>query len=297
MTNPFFGTLIIVLIFHHWELIYTLFNFNKDLTLNSKLTFIKTYISNNITFTDFWQDAFWALIFMFSGYFIIVLTRGIVLWMEFWLMPFVTRKIINKKVVLKEDYDIVVKEREGYFDQYERLREKIRVFSKTIDEQIEEIKQKNNSIIEQTKTISAKNEELYSTTIKLQNSLNDANDKERKFKSSQNELSDIKIELEFKTYNLMKFESLFFDKENQSFYSSLEKFPPEVINKLNELKKDNKLMDFIKTADFYRTGGQLSDKISSEMVERDLLFEKKFSKRLTPVGKIIYRYQKKLLNN
>ena len=294
MTNPFFGTLILVLIFHHWELIYALFNFNKDLTLDIKLTFIKTYISDNITFDTFWQDAFWALLFMFSGYFIIVLTRGIVLWMDYWLMPFITGKIINKKVVLKDDYDIVVSEREDYFDKYEELRKIIRNFSKTIDKQIKQIRQKNDLIDKQTNTISAKNEELHSTKINLQNC---KDDEINQFRSVNEELSDKIRELEYKTAELMKFNRLFFDNQNQSFYSSLEKFPPEVINNFNSLKKENKLMDFIETGNYYKTGGTLSPKIKNEMVQRGLLFRRRTSEDLTPVGKIIYHYQKIFLNN
>lgn len=35
-TNPFFGTLILVWLVRNWELIYTLFNFDKDWLLSDK---------------------------------------------------------------------------------------------------------------------------------------------------------------------------------------------------------------------------------------------------------------------
>lgn len=290
MTNPFFGTLILVLIFHHWELIYTLFNFNEDLTLDIKLTFIKTYISDNITFDNFLWDAFWALIFMFSGYFIIVLTRGIVLWMEYWLMPFITEKIINKKVVLKDTYDSVVKQRDNYYSQFEEIKITNRDFSTEIDRQ-------KTQIIQQTNTISAKDEELNSKKIKLEKSLQNEDRKSNELSSVHRELYNKEEELKYKTYELDKFMSLFFDKKNQCFYSSLEKFPPEVINKFNNLKDENKLKTFIDSANHYETEDTLSYIIENELVKRDLLFKKGPHKDLTPVGKIIYHYRKIFLNN
>ena len=297
MTNPFFGTLILVLIFHHWELIYTLFNFNEDLTLDIKLTFIKTYISNNITFDNFLWDAFWALIFMFSGYFIIVLTRGIVLWMEYWLMPFITEKIINKKVVLKETYDSVVNQREDCYSQCEEIKITNRDFSTEIDRQKKQIIKQDNLIIKQTDTISAKDEELNSKKIKLDKSLQNEDNKSKELSWVHKELYNKEEELKYKTYELDKFMSLFFDKKNQSFYSSLEKFPPEVINKFNNLKDENKLKPFIDSANHYETEDTLSYIIENELVKRDLLFKKGPHKGLTPVGKIIYHYRKIFLYN
>ena len=45
LTNPYFGTLIIVLIIHHWDLIFGVFNFDEGFTLDKKLEFINNYIT------------------------------------------------------------------------------------------------------------------------------------------------------------------------------------------------------------------------------------------------------------
>lgn len=135
LTNPFFGTLILVLIIHHWELFFGVFNFDKTYTLDNKLEFVKDYITNNITLFSIIWDIVHALIYMLLGYLMIVFTRSQVLWVEYWLMPLITGKIISKSVVRKSDYDDVVKEREQYFDQYEEQRNNVRKFSKAIDEQ------------------------------------------------------------------------------------------------------------------------------------------------------------------
>jgi hypothetical protein len=246
LTNPYFGTLILVLLFNHWELIYVIFNFDNGLILENKLTFIENYITENLTFLSVFFDALWALVFMLSGYLIIVLTRSIVLWVEFWLMPFITGKIINKNVVRRNEYDKVVKEREDYFDRYEVQRENVRTFSKTIDEQTEQIKQKHKDLLKNYKTISETVEELDMTKDRLHRSVKNAEDKTQKLEFSDNTIAELKRNNEYTTDKLKRFEHLFFDKKNQSFYSSIEKFPLEVSEKLNELKKDNRLNAFIK---------------------------------------------------
>ena len=192
LTNPYFGTLILVLLFHHWELLYSIFNFDDRLCLNAKLKSIKKYISTNITFESVMYDALWALILMLAGYLIIVITRSIVLWVEFWLMPLITGKIINKNVVEKDKYDNVVKEREEYFDQYEVQRKNVRTFSKTIDEQTEQIKEKDKALLEQTKTISVTVKELESTKSSLEKALKDASSKSIRIESLNKSLAEKK---------------------------------------------------------------------------------------------------------
>lgn len=295
LTNPYFGTLILVLLFHHWELLYIIFNFDDNVTLDIKLNSIKKYISTNITFESVMYDALWALILMLAGYLIIVITRSIVLWVEFWLMPFITGKIINKNVVKKEEYDNVVKEREEYFDQYEEQRDNVRTFSKTIDEQTIQIKEKDKTLLEQTKTISATVKELESTKSRLEKSLNDASTKADKIESLNNSLEDFKKNNDYLIDKANKFEHLHFSEENRGFYSSIDKFPPEVINKIKELKKDNKLKAFIQVGSFYENGGSIGSEIVTEMIKRELVFNRGSREDLTPVGKIIFKYRKILI--
>ncbi len=295
LTNPYFGTFILVLLFHHWELLYIIFNFDENVSLDVKLKSIKKYISINITFESVMYDALWALILMLAGYLIIVITRSIVLWVEFWLMPFITGKIINKNVVKKEEYDKAVKEREEYFDQYEEQRENVRTFSKTIDEQTEQIKEKDKNLLEQTKTISLTVKELESTKSELEKSLNDASSKADKIESLNDSLAELQKYNNYITDKASKFEHLHFSEENRNFYSSIDKFPPEVINKVKELKKDNKLKLFIQVGSFYEHGGSMGGEVITEMINRELVFERGSREDLTPVGKIIYEYRKVLL--
>lgn len=292
LTNPFFGTLILVLIIHHWQLWYVVFNFDSDCTLDDKLFFIKNYISINLTLKSFTWDIVQSIFYMFLGYLMIVATRSLVLWVEFWLMPYITGKIVNKNVVRKSEYDDVVKEREQYFDQYEEQRKNVRLFSKTIDEQTEQIKQKDQDLLIQSETISTTVRELDLTKQKLEKSQSENDDKTAKIKQLNSSLEQLQKDYDFKLEKLEKYEHLFFDEENKPFYSSIEKFPPEVLNKVSELKAEKKWARFISLGSFFENGGSIGGEVLTEMIEKGVAFERGSHEDLTPLGRIIWRYRK-----
>lgn len=290
LTNPYFGTLILVLIIHHWELIFGIFNFDEGFTLDKKLDFVQNYIAINITWKSFLWDALQALLYMFVGYLIIVLTRSIVLFIEYWLMPLITGKIVNKNVVRKTEYDEVVKEREKYFDQYEEQRNYVRNFSKTIDEQTEQIKQKDENLLEQTDRISETIRKLDSTKTELESSINSNNEKSKQINSQKNSIESLEKERDIYLEKVNGYESLYFDKKNVNFYSSANNFPPEVLTKVKELKNDKKWDAFLGLGRFFDTGGTIGGELMTEMINRGLAFERGKREGLTPIGKIIYRY-------
>jgi predicted RNase H-like nuclease (RuvC/YqgF family) len=222
----------------------------------------------------------------------IVLTRSLVLWVEFWLMPFITGKIVNKSVVRKSKYDDVVKEREQYFDLYEEQRKNLRLFSKTIDEQTEQIKQKDQDLLIQSETISKTVRELDSTRQNLDKSQNENGNKISKIKQLDSSLEQLQKDYDVKLAKIEKYEHLFFDEENKLFYSSIDKFPPEVLDKVEELKKEKKWASFIILGTFIEKGGSIGGEVLSEMIEKDVAFERGSHEDLTPLGKVIWRYRK-----
>ncbi len=292
LTNPFFGTLIIVLIIHHWQLWYAVFNFDSDCALDDKLNFIKNYISIDLTLKSFIFDIFQSIFYMFLGYLVIVATRSLVLWIEFGLMPYITGKIVNKNVVRKSEYDGVVKEREEYFDQYEEQRKNLRTFSKTIDEQTEQIKQKDQDLLIQSETISTTVREFDITKQKFEKSHKENDEKAAIIKQLNASLEDLQKNYDFKLEKLEKYDHLFFHEENKPFYSSLEKFPPEVLNKVSELKEENKWRRFLSLGNFFEHGGSIGGEVLSEMIEKGVAFERGRHEDLTPLGRIIWRYRK-----
>lgn len=292
LTNPYFGTLIIVLIIHHWELIFGVFNFDEGFNLDKKLEFVKNYIVYNITWKSFLWDALQALLYMLIGYLIVVLTRSIVLFIEFGLMPFITGKIVNKNVVRRTEYDEVVKEREQYFDQYEEQRNYVRNFSKTIDEQTEQLKQKDENLLKQTNTISQTIAQLDSTKNELESSKNENSKKRLQIDGLKNSIESLEKENSNYLEKVKEYEHLYFNEKNKKFYSTIDKFPPEILNKVQELKNDGKWKAFLHLGQFFETGGSLGGELLTEMIKRGLAFERGKQEDLTPIGKIIYRYNK-----
>ncbi len=291
LTNPYFGTLILVLIIHHWVLIFGIFNFDEGFTLDKKLEFVQNYIVNNITWKSFLWDALQALLYMVIGYLIIVITRSIVLFIEFGLMPFITGKIVNKNVVRRTEYEEIVKEREQYFDQYEEQRNYVRNFSKTIDEQTEQIKQKDKNLIEQTNTISDTIKKLDSKKKELEYSEEENSKKSKQIEQLQNSIKSLEKENNNYLEKVKGYEHLYFDEKNKKFYSVIDKFPPEILKKVHELKSENKWNTFISVGHFFERGGNIGGELISEMILRDLVFERDKRKDLTPIGKIIYLYR------
>ena len=290
-TNPFFGTLILVLVFHHWELWYGVLNFDKDCNLDDKLLFIQNYISANLIFKSLMIDILLAIGYMFLGYLIIVATRGLVLWVEFGLMPLITQKIVNKNVVRKSEYDTVVKEREEYFDKYEEQRRNVRNFSKTIDEQTEQISQKNQGYVKQNQVIGVLEKELDIANEKLEK-LRIANDeKSTKIKELTTSIEEIQKSNELKSEILEKYDHLFFNQENVPFYNSIEKFPPEISKKVQELKKEKKWNSFLYIGKFFTEGGSISGESLTEMIEKGIVFERGKREDFTPLGKVIWHYR------
>lgn len=292
LTNPYFGTLIIVLIIHHWELIFGVFNFDEGFTLDKKIEFVKNYIVNNINWKSFLWDALQALTYMFIGYLIVILTRSIVLFIEFGLMPFITGKIVNKNVVRRTEYDEVVKEREQYFDQYEEQRNYVRNFSKTIDEQTEQLKQKDENLLKQTNTISETIAKLDFTKKELESFKNENSNKSSQIDSLKSSIEYLEKENENYLEKVKGYEHLYFNEKNKKFYSTIDKFPPEILDKVQELKNDNKWNTFLHLGQFYETGGTIGGESLTEMIKRGLAFEREMREDLTPIGKIIYHYKK-----
>jgi hypothetical protein len=292
LTNPFFGTLILVLIIHHWELWFSIFNFDNDCTLDDKVIFIKTYIENNLTLLLFTWNIVLAIIFMFIGYLVIVGTRSLVMWVEFWLMPIITGKIVNKNVVRKSEFDEVVKEREEYFDQYEEQRKNVRYFSKTIDEQTEQIKLKDLNFLEQTNTINKTQHELESKKREL-NILNSENQTNiQKINEINILLEALKIENETKIKQVKKYRNLFLSSESEIFYNTVDKFPPEILDKVKELKNKDKWGTFKYIGDYFTNGGTMGSETLTEMVELGISFDRDSRQDFTPLGEIIWNYRK-----
>jgi len=291
LTNPFFGTLIIVLLIHHWKLWYTVFNFDEDCTLNDKIAFITNYAKTDLTFWIVTSDVLQAIFLMLLGYLIIIGTRSLVLWIEFGLMPSITGRIVNKDVVRRSEYDDVVKERERYFDQYEEQRKNVRLFSQTIDEQTELIKLKDQDLVKQSNTISNSIRESDLTKKSLERVQLENSNQQGQIKKLNLLLDESKEDITNKIKQLNIYAEMFFSSESQLFYSSFEKFPPEIIKKVEELKSEDKWKTFLAVGNFLANGGSIGGTALTEMIEKNITLEIGSHEEFTPIGKIIWSYR------
>lgn len=110
-TNPFFGTLILVWITKNWNLIYSLFNFDKDVTLVQKREFIINHFSKQPLIEELLWCVLETFIIILISYFLVNLSRLIINFYEKRLTPLVYKQTDEKSIVLKSVYDISEKER------------------------------------------------------------------------------------------------------------------------------------------------------------------------------------------
>lgn len=117
-TNPFFGTLIIVWLVRNWELIYTLFNFDNDCNLNDKKQFIRNYINTQNHWYELLINILISLGLMILAYFLIVITRVFVNWIDHKIVPELNLKFVSKLVVSNSRFEESEKQR---IDNYNAL--------------------------------------------------------------------------------------------------------------------------------------------------------------------------------
>ena len=74
-TNPFFGTLIIVWVFHNWRLMYSLFNFESSSDLKTRLIFLSDYLDAENFLPDLLLCILMTIIVLISTYILLNLSR------------------------------------------------------------------------------------------------------------------------------------------------------------------------------------------------------------------------------
>ena len=63
-----------------------------------------------------------------------------------------------------------------------------------------------------------------------------------------------------------------------------------MIDKVKELKNENKWDTFLALGNFFQNGGSIGGQALTEMIEMEIAFERGNHEEFTPLGRIIYRY-------
>ena len=110
--NPFLGTYLLVWIVRNWELIYSLFNFDKTFTLKQKVNFISNYYKTNNFIENLFTNIYWAFGLLLLTYTLLNISRLIVNFFEKKLTPWIYKITDESSIVLKSEYDRVRMERD-----------------------------------------------------------------------------------------------------------------------------------------------------------------------------------------
>ncbi|MCK9206502.1 MAG: hypothetical protein M0P66_05260 [Salinivirgaceae bacterium] len=155
-TNPFFGTLIVVWIFHNWRLVYSIFNFESNTTLETRINFLATYFDSEIFLPNLLICLLITVFVLISTYILLNLSRLIVNFFEKTITPIVYKVTDKSSIVLKSDYELLKLETERFEKKFESEREARLKLQKEY-EQLEariDLTSQNRPIIEsQTKII------------------------------------------------------------------------------------------------------------------------------------------------
>jgi len=295
LTSPFFGTLSFILIIHHWEFWYTLFNFDKDCTRTEKLATLRLIGTKEFGDYRLLFDIGLAIFIMLIGYLVIMGTRTLSLAIEFRFMPWITGKIISKNVVERSVHEEVVKERDEYSEKYEEQRKSVRTFSKDYDSQALQIQTKNESIIFQQTQIAS----LQASNSDLENNLQSERSTNRSLKDANERLN---TELQV-TETLLNSEKKDLEVSNEQIESLLKMLmshtvlstindvpiPKAVFIKFEELRDAGEWANFKSYVSFEQEGGTINSSILTRMQELGIASKGK-RERMTPLGKYLAAY-------
>jgi len=155
-SNPFYGTLLVVFVFNNWTLIYSVFNFDSNLTLEHKLDYINKYIINNPTYESILWSILETIIIIIVGYFFANIVRLIVNLYDKQLTPIIYKISDSKSIILKSEYDILLNERirlENRLDEERAQKTKLQTDYERLETKISSLIKQNaelNSIIQTT---------------------------------------------------------------------------------------------------------------------------------------------------
>lgn len=123
ISNPFLGTYLAVWLLRNWDLIYSLFNFDDEFSLDEKIKFIETYYENHEFLVDLAFNILWTFAVLITTYILTNLSRLIVNLFEKRLSPWIYKITDSKSIVKKSDYDEIRAINENIQARLEKERE------------------------------------------------------------------------------------------------------------------------------------------------------------------------------
>lgn len=150
-TNPFFGTLIVVWLFHNYQFVYTIFTFEKSKLPGSRLNYISSLLEPDKFLPNLAWCIGYAVIVLIATYILLNFSRLIVYLFDKKLTPWIKKITDSKSIVDKEKYDQEVKEKDrlqSRFDQEHEARLKLLTDYEKLDEKYKNLLETNNILSE-----------------------------------------------------------------------------------------------------------------------------------------------------
>lgn len=150
--NPFLGLYAIVWLVRNWELVYTLFNFDKGTKLENKVKFVETYYAENSFLESLGWNILWSFGMLLLSYGLLALARLIVNFSEMRVIPFIYKITDSKSIVLKSVYQHVKSERDDLQNRLDEERDskaKLESRIKELEQKISNESNENNLAMEE----------------------------------------------------------------------------------------------------------------------------------------------------
>ena len=120
--NPFFATYLFVLLYRNWALIFTLFNFDNDCSLDDKLYMINSYFEDQNFIWEIWTNLWITTLVILFSYLIYFGFRFMANFFERKVFP-IADKIDDKLLVTKERHLKVKEDRDNLNKEFEYVRD------------------------------------------------------------------------------------------------------------------------------------------------------------------------------
>jgi phage antirepressor YoqD-like protein len=121
--NPFLGTYLIVWLIRNWDLVYTLFHFEKQHNLEFKINFIREYYEKHNFIENLGYNILWSFALLSITFVLINISRLIVNLFEKKVTPLIYQLTDKNSIVLKETHDILKNENNELELKLEKERE------------------------------------------------------------------------------------------------------------------------------------------------------------------------------
>jgi len=157
--NPFFGTLIVVWLFHNYKFVYTIFNFRSSTGLDDRITFLGTYLESEIFIPNMLWCIGYAILVLIATYMLMNFSRLIVYSFDKKVTPWIKKITDSKSIVSKDEYERQKLEFERVqhrFDQEHEARLKLLTDYEKLDEKYKNILEANSVLAEKLNEEEAK---------------------------------------------------------------------------------------------------------------------------------------------